>query len=168
MADRTESAAARREARLGDIGDALRRRGWRLAVAESCTGGLVLKLLTDLPGSSDFVCGGVVAYADEVKTGILGVSERILRSHGAVSEEAVRALAEGARSRLGADIGIGVTGIAGPGGAVPGKPVGTVWFGLASPEGIEAERVHFSGNRERVREDAADRALELLLRALGG
>jgi len=151
--------------RVTAVGEAFRKRGWRLAAGESCTGGLVLKLLTDLPGSSDFVAGGVVAYSDRVKEAALGVPGEMIRKHGAVSGEVACAMAEGARRLTGADVGIGVTGIAGPGGAVPGKPVGTVWFGVSGPGGVEAERIRFQGSRSEVRERAAERALDLLLRA---
>jgi nicotinamide-nucleotide amidase len=148
-------------------GSALALRGWRVAVAESCTGGLVLKLLTDIPGSSGWVTGGVVAYADSAKVALLGVARKDLQEHGAVSEPAARAMAEGVAARLDAEVGLAVTGIAGPGGAVPGKPVGTVWFGLALPHGTEAETIRFPGDRTAVREGAAVHALELLVRAAG-
>lgn len=148
------------------VGQALRGRGLRVAVAESCTGGLVLKRLTDLPGSSGWVEGGIVAYADRVKEEQLGVPASVLRSRGAVSEEVARAMAEGVVDRLGAGLGVAVTGITGPGGAVPGKPVGTVWFAVAVSGKTRAERVGFQGDRRRVREESAAHALRMILEVL--
>jgi PncC family amidohydrolase len=144
-------------------GDALLVRGWRVAAAESCTAGLVLKALTDVPGSSRYVLGGVVAYADRVKHDLLGVDEALLSEHGAVSEPVARAMAEGVARVVGAEVGIAITGIAGPDGGTPAKPVGTVWVAVAVP-GIPtwAGISHFGGDRAAVREQAARRALELL------
>src|SRR5688572_10254299 len=120
------------------LGRALHVRGWRLATAESCTGGWIGKVLTDVPGSSQWFDGGVVAYSNAAKTGLLGVSNDVLAVHGAVSEEAVRAMAEGARSRFSADLAVAVSGIAGPGGGSPDKPVGIVHFAWAAASGITA------------------------------
>ena len=149
-------------------GSALRTRGWRVAAAESCTGGLVLKLLTDVPGSSAYVAGGVVAYSDQVKVEVLGVDPELIREFGAVSGEVAGAMARGVRNRLGVEVGVAVTGIAGPGGAVPGKPVGTVWFAVAGPGEVRVEEVRFAGSREEVRARAADHALSILVRAARG
>ena len=140
-------------------------RGWTVALAESCTGGLVSKVLTDIPGSSRYVKGGVVAYDNDVKVSVLGVDPETLASEGAVSEEVARQMARGVAHALGSDVGVALTGIAGPGGGQPGKPVGTVWFGVFGPEGGHTEVVRLLGGRETVREAAARRALALLIEA---
>jgi nicotinamide-nucleotide amidase len=150
----------------GSVGRALDGAGLRIAVAESCTGGLLMKRLTDVPGSSGWVAGGVVAYANRIKVEHLGVSAGLIEAQGSVSEGVARAMAEGVRSRMGAELGVGITGIAGPGGAVADKPVGTVWFGIAGPRGTHAERVQFPGGRHSVRERAAQHALHLVLRSI--
>ena len=137
-----------------------------LATAESCTGGLIGSLLTDVPGISAHYRGGVVTYADYAKTALLGVPEEVLATHGAVSEPVVRAMAEGVRDRLDADIGVAVTGIAGPGGGTPLKPVGTVHFGLAGPAGVRTLRRELPGDREFVRRFSANIALDLVRRSL--
>lgn len=148
------------------VGSALLDRGWSVALAESCTGGLVAKVLTDVPGSSRYLLGGVVAYANQAKEVLLDVPSETLRHFGAVSEETARRMADGALRAFGADVAVSVTGIAGPGGGLPDKPVGTVWFGLMSPDGRRAERRSFSGGRDAIRRDAAAHALRLLLRAV--
>jgi len=140
----------------------LKSSGLRVAVAESCTGGLLGKLLTDPAGSSAYVLGGVISYANSVKTGLLGVSEAVLREHGAVSEEVARAMAEGALRRTEADLAVGITGIAGPDGGSEQKPVGTVCFALANRSGATltfTER--FPGTRDFVRSYSAYYALRL-------
>jgi nicotinamide-nucleotide amidase len=144
-----------------------RKAGRRLATAESCTGGMVAARLTDIAGSSDVVERGFVTYSNESKIELLGVSAEQLAHYGAVSAQVARAMAEGALAHSRADIAISVTGIAGPGGAVPGKPVGLVYLGLAA-KGRETrvERQHFEGDRQMVRAAALDRALELLDSAL--
>ena len=114
------------------IGRLLKQRGLKLAVAESCTGGLVADRLTDVPGSSDYFRGGIVAYAYEAKVTLLGVSWATLRAFGAVSRETVMEMARGVRTALGTDVAVSVSGIAGPGGGMPNKPVGTTWFGLST------------------------------------
>jgi PncC family amidohydrolase len=126
-------------------------REWSVALAESCTGGLIMKRLTDTPGSSRYLAGGVVAYADRIKVSLLGVDPALLLHQGAVSREVARAMALGVAERLGVEVGLSITGIAGPGGAVPGKPVGTVWFGCAIHGRTIEERVQFSGEREEIR-----------------
>ena len=143
-----------------------RRAGVSLATAESCTGGLVGGRLTEIPGSSDVFIGGVICYANRLKTALLGVPPALIETQGAVSEPVARAMAEGARERLGVDLAVAVTGIAGPGGGTAEKPVGTVWFGRASPAGTEARRIIFLGSRREVRERAAQTALYLLDRRL--
>ena len=145
------------------LGRALLVQGWRVAAAESCTGGWIAKVLTDVPGSSQWFDGGVVAYSNAAKTGLLGVSSDLLTAHGAVSEEAVRAMAEGARSRFSADLAVAVSGIAGPGGGTADKPVGTVHFAWAAAGGMTAARRIFAGSRESVRRQTVALALERLV-----
>ncbi len=145
-----------------EIVDILRKRKMTIAVAESCTGGLIAKTITDVPGSSDVFMGSVVAYANGVKISQLGVSETLITDHGAVSQEVASAMAAGARSRLGATIGISTTGIAGPGGGTESKPVGTVWFGFADEKGSTSFTHLISGDRPRIRSWASLIALENL------
>ena len=141
---------------------ASRERGETLGTAESCTGGLVEAALTAVPGSSDVVVGGIGSYACSVKHAVLGVSAEVLDSVGPISPECARQMAEGARRTLGCDVAVSVTGIAGPGGAEPNKPVGLVWFGLADAAGTRTERVIFPGDRPEVRLRAVIHALGLL------
>ena len=145
------------------IGNLLRQRGLKLATAESCTGGLVADRITDIPGSSDYFVGGVVAYAYEAKVALLRVSWDTLRLYGAVSRETVIEMARGVRTVLGADIGISVSGIAGPGGGLPGKPVGTIWTGLSAREGDWARQFAWDGKRRFIKEISAQAALQFLL-----
>jgi nicotinamide-nucleotide amidase len=141
----------------------LKRAGLKVALAESCTGGLVSKLLTDVAGSSEYVIGGAVSYANTAKVALLGVSEALLREQGAVNEAVAREMAEGALAKLGADVAIGITGIAGPGGGSAQKPVGTVCFGLARRDAPSRTLTEvFPGERENVRTFAAYRALRLI------
>jgi nicotinamide-nucleotide amidase len=142
---------------------ALRGRGWTIGVAESCTGGLLGARLTAMGGASDVVRGGVIAYHNEVKTSLLGVPEEVLAAHGAVSVEVAAAMATGARSRTGADVGVGITGIAGPAGATPGKPVGTVCIAIETPAGAVSEAGHFIGDRDEIRRRATQAALAQVL-----
>lgn len=142
---------------------ALGRSGQTLAAAESCTGGLLAELITDQPGSSEYFLGGVVSYTNEVKRKVLGVPEADLRSHGAVSEEVARAMAEGVRRVLGADLGISITGIAGPGAEGTSKPVGLTYLWLASEGGGAGRVFTFGGDRWANRRQAASEALRLLL-----
>lgn len=144
------------------VGALLREAGARIAAAESCTAGLVTKLLTDPPGSSDYVLGGVVSYANSVKTEVLGVRAEDLAAHGAVSEVVARQMAEGVRRRLGATHGLATTGVAGPGGGSAEKPVGTVWIAVASEKGTEARLLRLPGEREWVRNGAALAMIDLL------
>jgi nicotinamide-nucleotide amidase len=148
------------------VGAALGAAGQTVAVAESCTGGWVAKRITDISGSSAYFLGGVVAYADRVKTTLLGVPEPLLAEHGAVSEPVVRAMAEGVRARLGADWGLATTGIAGPTGGTPEKPVGLVWMAISGPSGTTSAKVQFPGNREQVRMGTATAVLDALRRRL--
>lgn len=142
------------------------KRGWMVATAESCTGGLVAGALTGLAGSSAVVDRGFVTYSNAAKTALLGVPGSVLETHGAVSEPVARAMAEGAREQSGTDLSVSITGIAGPGGGSPGKPVGLVHFGCASPTGIVHERHVFEGlDREGVRLASVRTALRMLLNA---
>ena len=151
------------------VGRLLRDGKRTFAVAESCTGGMVASLITDVPGSSDYFLGGVVPYGNDAKTKFLGVGEETLRSHGAVSEETALEMARGAVERFGADVAASVTGIAGPGGGSPEKPVGTVWFAVADRDGRQiAKRRSFVGERSLVRRYASLHALELVRRHLVG
>ena len=146
--------------------DALRQGRHRLGVAESCTGGMVAQRVTNVPGASATFIGGVVAYADVVKTAALKVPIETLEAHGAVSEETVRAMAEGAQRLFSADCTIAVTGVAGPGGGTPEKPVGTVWFAARVHTAARAVRRVFPGDRDEIRRRAAQAALDLLRRQL--
>ena len=149
-------------------GDHLLAQGKRLVTAESCTGGWLAKTLTDVPGSSQWFERGYVTYSNAAKEHDLGVSAGTLAEHGAVSEAAAREMAVGALRMSGADAAIAITGIAGPDGGSAGKPVGTVWFGIAVRRGslpldVDARLRHFSGDRESIRRDSVKHALELLL-----
>lgn len=152
------------------IADSLRRSGARLVTAESCTGGWIAKACTDLAGSSDWFECGYVTYSNEAKRRDLGVAFATLERHGAVSEAVVREMAEGALQRSGAQVAVATSGIAGPGGAVPGKPVGTVWFAVSLRIRNEtetlAEAKFFDGDREAVRRSSVEYALELLYRSI--
>jgi len=141
-------------------------RSLTLGTAESCTGGLVAARLTSVPGSSDVFLGSVVAYADEVKAAELGVSQAVLEKHGAVSAEFAQVMAHGARSRLGVDVAVSVTGIAGPGGGTPAKPVGLVYLHAAGPDGERAAMFDLPGDRDAIRNRAAVSALHLVRRLL--
>ncbi len=145
-----------------EVLDLARAKGLTVGTAESCTGGLVEAALTAIPGSSDVVMGAVGSYACSVKSALLGVSEQTLAEHGAVSSECASEMACGARTALGCDVSVSVTGIAGPGGAVPGKPVGTVWFGVSSGDSVHTECEHFAGDRNQVRLQSVMKALEML------
>ncbi|MEM1093961.1 MAG: competence/damage-inducible protein A [Bacteroidota bacterium] len=148
------------------VGRILAARGLTVAVAESCTGGLVQSRLTDVPGSSRYVMGGVIAYANAVKTDVLGVDADDLAQHGAVSEPVARQMAAGVRKKMGTDIGLATTGIMGPGGGSEAKPVGTVWFGYADAEHAKAVRVCFARDRATNKALAATGILNLLRLAL--
>jgi nicotinamide-nucleotide amidase len=148
------------------VGDLLRERRWRVATAESCTGGLVASRLTDVAGSSDYVDRGFVCYSNRAKTELLGVSEALIEEHGAVSEPVGEAMAEGARQRAGVDMAVSITGIAGPGGGTGRKPVGTVVVAVAGPEGRQVRTFRFPGGREQVKFQSSQAALDLLRRTL--
>jgi nicotinamide-nucleotide amidase len=153
-----------------EVGHGARAAGWRLVTAESCTAGWIAKALTDVPGSSQWVDSGYVTYSNTAKMRDVGVSSRTLAEHGAVSEATVREMANGARRATGVEMAIAVSGIAGPDGGTAEKPVGTVWFAVATPEARGAAAIcdlrHFSGNREQVRRQSVEHALRLALRLL--
>jgi PncC family amidohydrolase len=147
---------------------ALDQRGYKLAVAESCTGGQLAGAITDLAGVSSFFLGGVVSYSDEVKHQLLGVPRDVLAEHGAVSEPVARAMASGARQQLAGDVGVGITGIAGPGGATDRKPVGLVYIAVAAPGQTVCRQDVWPGDRRAVREASVRAALRLVLDTVGG
>ena len=144
------------------IGDELRERGWRLAVAESCTGGLIGDRITNNSGSSTYYLGSITAYAYRAKVRLLRVSWDTLETHGAVSEETVKEMALGVRHALAADIGLSVSGIAGPTGGTPDKPVGYAWIGLSTPKGLWTLQHNAGGNRIENKKEIAQTALEFL------
>lgn len=179
IAARHGEAVARLHDELGDliihdgeasaaaiVTDALRRRGLTLATAESCTGGNIARSITAVAGASDVFAGTVVSYSNEVKARVLGVKQATLDSVGAVSREVVEQMADGARRVIGTDIAVATSGIAGPGGATPGKPVGTVWMAWAGPGGVTSRLFRFPGNRNRVIERATTEALLGILKSL--
>ena len=154
-----------------EIGQLLLERRLTLAVAESCTGGLIGHRMTNVPGSSSYFLGGLISYANEAKERLLGVSHDTLDGFGAVSEQTAREMARGARRALGADVAVSVTGIAGPGGAMPGKPVGLTWIALSARDVDEARHFIWTGDREANKAQSAEAALGLLagyLRGLAG
>jgi len=150
------------------IGDLLRARALTLATAESCTGGLIADRITDIPGSSDYFVGGIVAYANTVKIGSLGVSGETIERYGAVSRETVTEMAQGARKVLNADIAVSVSGIAGPGGGQPGKPLGTTWVGLAAADGTWARHFIWGGDRVQNKALSSQAALQMIHDYLSG
>lgn len=179
--ERAVVAAREVRERLGDLvygegddtlplitGRALRVKNYRLALAESCTGGLISHLLTTFPGASDFLIGSAVVYANSAKTRLLDVSEDILRGHGAVSPEVAAAMAEGVKRVCETDIGVGVTGIAGPGGGSADKPVGLVYWAVAHPGGTVVKERVFRGSRAEIQSHAAHAALDLVRRIAMG
>ncbi len=147
-------------------GDALRQAGLTIAIGESCTGGLLSDMLTNVPGSSDYFMGGITAYAYEAKERLLGVAHDTLYQYGAVSSQVALAMAHGARIALGTDIGLAVTGIAGPSGGLPDKPVGLTWVAVTSRTGERAEEHLWGGDRLENKRLSAQAALRLLLEFL--
>ena len=150
------------------LGALLRAKGLTLATAESCSGGLIGHRITNVAGSSAYYIGGVVSYSNDAKERLLGVKSESLAMHGAVSETVAREMADGARRRLGADIAVAVTGIAGPGGGTAEKPVGLVHMAVSGEGWTRAERTVFLGNREQIKSQTAERALRLLNEAIAG
>ena len=155
------------DARLAELaaalGRALQARNLRVATAESCTAGWIAKALTDIAGSSQWFEGGLVAYSNAAKSSLLGVPAGLIAVHGAVSEPVVRAMAEGARARLGVALAVAVSGVAGPDGGTPDKPVGTVWFAWANGRETTAVREQLGGDREAVRRQSVALALNRLI-----
>ena len=148
---------------INELAQTLKERGLVCATAESCTGGLIGAALTSVSGSSEWYVGGVISYANSVKTGLLGVSEADLEAQGAVSEPVVRGMALGACSVTGADVACAVSGVAGPGGGTPEKPVGTVWIGWSKHGETRAEKFHFNGDRDAVRGQTVTEAIRGML-----
>ena len=148
------------------VGDRLRVRNSTISVAESCTGGLLAGRLTEIPGSSDYFTGGFLVYTNRMKTALLGIDSELLEAHGAISAVTAEAMARGARERTGSTYALSVTGIAGPDGGSESLPVGTIYIGLAHPEGCESRSFRMVGDRARVRAVAVQNALDLLRRKL--
>ncbi|MEJ2412859.1 MAG: CinA family protein [Anaerolineales bacterium] len=148
------------------IGQEMRDKGWRLAVAESCTGGLIGHRITNIPGSSTYYLGSITAYAYRAKVRLLDVSWDTLEKYGAVSEQTIEQMARGVRRALTADIGLAVSGIAGPSGGTPTKPVGYTWIGLSSIQGTRTLQHNASGNRIENKQEIAQVALEFLYQFL--
>jgi PncC family amidohydrolase len=149
-------------------GNLLRQKKMKLAVAESCTGGMVCDRISNIPGSSDYFSGGIVSYSNQAKANLLGVRWETIDKFGAVSQEVVLEMAIGVRKVFKADIGISISGIAGPGGEMPGKPVGTTWIGLSAPDGEWARSYCWSGNRLENKNASAETVLQRLLDYLNG
>ena len=153
-------------AQTADLADILQKKGWCMATAESCTGGLIAAACTDLAGSSNWFERGFVTYSNAAKTELLGVDAALIGRHGAVSEAVARAMAQGAVAHSHAQAAVAVTGVAGPGGGSADKPVGTVWFGWATPGGTVTEMKRFDGDRAGVRHATVAHALARLLELL--
>ena len=152
---------------MARISSTLLARGWMLATAESCTGGMIAAACTDLSGSSQWFERGFVSYSNAAKTELLGVPATLIAEHGAVSEPVARAMAEGAVQRSAAQVSVAVTGVAGPTGGTPDKPVGTVWFGWCVDGATHSELRHFAGDRAAVRAQTVRHALRRLRERLG-
>jgi nicotinamide-nucleotide amidase len=150
----------------GLMADLMQEKGWFLATAESCTGGLISAACTDLSGSSNWFERGFVTYSNAAKTDMLGVDAALISQHGAVSEAVARAMVQGAIGRSGAQVAVAVTGVAGPTGGTAAKPVGTVWFGFATPAGVITETRRFDGDRAAVRQATVHHALARLVELL--
>ena len=160
-------ALSRWDAQVEALAQVLLARGLHLVTAESCTGGLIAAACTSIAGSSDWFERGLVSYSNQAKTELLGVPAALIAKHGAVSAEVARAMAEGALAHTQADLSLAVTGVAGPGGGTPAKPVGTVWLALARRgEPAQAQLLQLDGNRSEVREQTVGRALQMALASL--
>jgi len=149
------------------LGELLRRKKLSLSAAESCTGGRIGDKITNVPGSSDYFLGSAVTYSNEAKTALLGVKDKSLKAHGAVSEQVAGEMAVGCRKLFGSDIAVSTTGIAGPTGGSKEKPVGLVWFGVSDGRTTKTERTVFSGDREQVKEAASLHAMAFILDFIG-
>jgi len=154
------------DALVAEVAGTLSARGLTLATAESCTGGWIAKAVTDRPGASTWFLGAVVSYADAIKTDLLGVDAALLRAHGAVSEPVVLAMAQGVRAVTGADLAIATSGVAGPDGGSPDKPVGTVWVAWASADAARTRRLQLDGDRGQIRAASVVQALRGLIELL--
>ncbi|ABM38963.1 CinA family protein [Polaromonas naphthalenivorans] len=163
---KTELSALTPPAQTANLAIILQEKGWFMATAESCTGGMIAAACTDLAGSSNWFERGFVTYSNEAKTEMLGVAAGLIARHGAVSEEVARAMAQGALTRSHAQAAVAVTGVAGPTGGSADKPVGTVWFGWATPAGVVSELRHFDGDRASVRLATVGHALGRLVELL--
>ena len=149
------------------VGEALLAKQWTIGTAESCTGGLVLHRLTNIPGSSGYVAGGIVAYSNAIKQAVLGVKQGTLIAHGAVSEQTAQEMALGARKLLKTDITVSITGIAGPGGGTAEKPVGLTYMALAGPDDLLLVQRHiWEGDREAIKSASADGVLQMVLHTI--
>ena len=148
------------------VGDACHSNGLRVGTAESCTGGLIAHLITEIPGSSEYFLGAIVTYANEIKTGLADVPAAVLEAHGAVSAQVARAMADGARGRLGVDVAVAVTGVAGPDGGTASKPVGLTYVAVADGSGDDVRRFVWDSDRAGNKRLSAAAALELLLERL--
>jgi PncC family amidohydrolase len=149
-----------------ELGRLLRAKGKSIATAESCTGGKVGDMITSVPGSSEYYLGGVISYSNHAKVQLLGVDAAVLRSEGAVSEPVALSMAQGVRRRLGSDIGLSTTGIAGPGGGTPAKPVGLVFIAVSSETDSSCERHLFEGSRDEIKIQSSEAVLSMALRIL--
>ena len=149
-----------------NVGGNLKKRGWNVALAESCTGGLLGNLITDIPGSSDYFVGGIIAYSNRIKIGVLNVPAEVVEREGAVSEETALFMVRGVREIFGSETALSVTGIAGPSGGTPQKPVGLVYTAALVPGREEVEKHNFSGGRNEIKKKAAEAALTMLRRLL--
>ena len=149
------------------VGEAMRSGGLRLTTVESCTGGLVAHLITEVPGSSDYFVGSLVTYSNELKIMFADVPADVLEAHGAVSAQVARAMAEGARRRVAADVAVAVTGIAGPDGGSPAKPVGLTYIAVADPQGVDVRRFVWDGDRSGNKRLSAEAALTFVLERAG-
>jgi PncC family amidohydrolase len=149
-----------------EVGQCLTKQKVSLSVAESCSGGLICHQITNVPGSSDYFSGGIVAYSNYVKIQVLGVAQEVIQRHGAVSGPTVEQMASRVARLFGTDWGVAVSGVAGPGGGTPAKPVGLVWIAVSGPRGITSREYRFGGTREQIKHEAACAALEMLLAEL--
>ena len=166
MTSNPSDAAPASEVLCALVAEALLKKGFKLVTAESCTGGMIAAACTDLAGSSAWFERGFVTYSNDAKTELLGVEERVLRRAGAVCGPVAQAMAEGALAHSRAQVAVAVTGVAGPTGGSPAKPVGTVWFGFALPGQVVTEKCHFEGDRAAVRQATVRHALNRLLALL--
>ena len=166
LLSKSELPAPDLPALTADLAEILQKKGWLMATAESCTGGMIAAACTDLAGSSNWFERGFVTYSNEAKTELLGVDAALISRHGAVSEEVARTMAQGAMAHSRAQAAVAVTGVAGPGGGSAAKPVGMVWFAWATPAGIVSEMRRFDGDRAAVRQATVRHALQRLLALL--